>query len=52
MLHYNTGSKVYYEGKHGMYDCLDGLVGDIDEINKIDAQIESFKSKFGILLAV
>jgi len=47
MLHYNTESKVYYEVKHGMYDCLDRLVGNIDEINKIYAQIESFKSKSG-----
>jgi len=30
---------------YGMYDRLDRLVGDIDEINKIDVQIESFKKK-------
>jgi len=27
--------KVDYEVKHEMYDCLDRLVGDIDEITKI-----------------
>jgi len=34
-----------------MYDCLDRLMGDIDEIRKNDAQIKSFKSKsrfFGV----
>jgi len=33
--------------KRGMYDCLERLVGDIDEVSKIDVQIQSFKSKFG-----
>jgi len=37
-----------YEVKHEMYDCLDRLVEDINEITKIDAQIENFKSKFGL----
>jgi len=41
MLHYD------YEVKREMYDCLDRLVGDIDEISKIGVQIESFKSKSG-----
>ncbi|WVY89485.1 hypothetical protein V8G54_034999 [Vigna mungo] len=47
MLHYNTKFKIDYEVRRGMHDCLDRLVGDIYEISKIDAQIESFKSKFG-----
>jgi len=29
-----------------MYDCLKRMGGDINEISKIDAQIESFKSKY------
>ena len=44
MLHYDTEFKTDYELKHGMYDCLDRLVGDIDEISKVDAQTEGFKS--------
>jgi len=47
MLHYDIGFKVDHEVKRGMYDCLDRLVGDIDEINKIDAQITSFKGENG-----
>ena len=30
---------------YGMYDRLDRLVRNIDEIKKIDVQIESFKKK-------
>jgi len=47
MLHYGPEYKVDYEVKRGMYDCLERLVGDIDEMSKIDEQIESFKSKSG-----
>lgn len=43
----DTKFKVDYEVQRGMHDYLDRLVGDIYEISKIDAQIESFKSKFG-----
>jgi len=39
MLHYDVDFKVDYEVKHGMYDCLDRLVGDIDKITKIDAKL-------------
>jgi len=46
MLHYDPKFKAHYEVKHGMYDCLDRLVGDIDEISKVDTQIESFKKDF------
>lgn len=45
MLHYDAKFKADYDVKRGMYDCLDRLVGDIDQITKIDSQIESFKSK-------
>lgn len=37
MLPYNPEFKVHNEIKHRMYDCLDRLVGDIDEISNIDA---------------
>jgi len=47
MLHYDAEFKVDYEVKRGMYDCLERLVRDIDEIGKINSQIESFKSKSG-----
>ena len=52
MLHYDDAFKVDYEVKCGMYDCLDRLVGDIDEISKIGAQIESFKSKSGFFSSI
>jgi len=45
MLHYHPDFKVDYEVKRGMYDCLERLMGDIDEISKIDVQFEIFKSK-------
>jgi len=48
MLHYDPEYKVDYEVQRGMYDCLERLVGDIDDMSKIDEQIESFKSKSGI----
>jgi len=47
ILHYDAEYKADYELKHGMYDCLGRLVWDIYEISKIDAHIESFKSKYG-----
>ena len=46
MLHYHPEFKVDYEVKPRMYDCLERLARHIDEMSKIDAQIESFKSKF------
>jgi len=45
MLHYHPEFIADYEVKRGMYDCLERLVGDIDEMSKIDVQTESFKSK-------
>jgi len=33
-----------------MYDCLERMGGDIDEITNIDAQIESFKRKYGFFV--
>ena len=47
MLHYDPEFKVDFEVERGMYDYLERLVGDIDEMSKIDEQIESFKSKSG-----
>jgi len=47
MLHYDVVFKVDYGVQRRMYDTLDKLVGDIDEISKIHTQIESFKSKSG-----
>ena len=38
-------SLKFYEVKCGMYDSLKRFVGDIDEMSKIDVQIESFKIK-------
>lgn len=49
MMHYNP---KFYQVKCGMYNCLDRLGGDIDEISKVDAQIESFKSKSRFFLVV
>lgn len=37
MLPYDAEFKVDYKVKREMYDCLDKLMGDIDEIKKIDA---------------
>jgi len=54
MLHYDPEYKVDFKVKRGMYDWLERLVGDIDEMSKINGQIESFKSKsgfFGSLIA-
>jgi len=49
ILHYHPDFKADYEVKRGMYECLERMGGDIDEITKIDAQIEGFKSKSGFL---
>jgi len=48
ILHYHPEFEVGYKVKRGMYDCLERLVGDIDEMSKIDLQMESFKSKSGL----
>lgn len=48
-MHYHPDFKADYEVKRGMYECLERMGGDIDEITKIDAQIEGFKSKSGFL---
>jgi len=36
MLPYDAKFKVDYEVKREMYDCLDRLVGDTNDITKID----------------
>jgi len=50
MSHCDADFKANYEVKHGIYNYLDRLVGDIDEISKIDAQIESFKRSLNFLI--
>jgi len=47
MFHYHPKFKANYKVKWGMYDYLERMGGDIDEISKNDAQIESFKRKSG-----
>ncbi|PNX84021.1 HAT family dimerization domain containing protein, partial [Trifolium pratense] len=44
-LHYSADFKAHYEVKHGLYDCLQKMIGDVKEITLIDAQLESFKKK-------
>ena len=44
-LHYGPGFKIDYEVKKGLYDCMERIVGDKEEITKIDAQLEDFKSR-------
>lgn len=54
-FHYSPSFKADYEVKRGLYDCLERMTGgDIDEISKIDAQLEDFKNKkkfFGSIVA-
>ena len=50
IFHYHPEFKGEYEVKRGMYDCLERMGGDIDEITNIDAQIESFKRKYGFFV--
>jgi len=50
MLYYDPEFKVDYEMKRRLYGSLDRLVGDINEFNKTDAEIESFKSKSKFLM--
>lgn len=45
MLHYGPTFKVDYEVKRGLYSCLERILGDMAEVNKIDGQLEDFKSK-------
>ncbi|KAK4253734.1 hypothetical protein QN277_010373 [Acacia crassicarpa] len=42
-LHYKSSFKVDIKVKRGLYDCMDRMVGDIEEMNKIDTQLEDFK---------
>jgi len=45
MLYYNPKFKAHYEVKREIYDCLDRLVRNIDEMNKIYTRIDNFKRK-------
>lgn len=48
ILHYKPNFKVDNEVKQGMYACLERMIGgDMDMVNKIDGQLEDFKSKKG-----
>ncbi|XP_058754431.1 uncharacterized protein LOC131627609 [Vicia villosa] len=48
MLHYKPNFKADNEVKQGMYACLERMMGeDMDMVNKIDGQLEDFKSKKG-----
>lgn len=44
-LHYSSNFKDDYEVKRGLYDCKESMIGDVEEISKIDAQLEDFKRK-------
>lgn len=44
-LHYGVDFKADFEVKRGLYDCLERMVGDVQEISKIDSQLEDFKRK-------
>lgn len=43
-LHYNSKFEGDYEVKGEIYDCLDQLMTNINEMDKIYIQIDSFKS--------
>ncbi|KAI5437809.1 hypothetical protein KIW84_023793 [Lathyrus oleraceus] len=48
LLYYNPNFIVDNEVKQGMYACLERMMGgDMDMVNKIDGQLEDFKSKKG-----
>ncbi|XP_027340931.1 uncharacterized protein LOC113854230 [Abrus precatorius] len=47
ILHYSSNFKVDVEVKHGLYECLERLGGDLHLVNKIDGQLEDFKSRSG-----
>ncbi|KAK2431194.1 hypothetical protein QL285_029453 [Trifolium repens] len=44
-LHYGADFKADFEVKRGLYDCLERMIGDVQEISKIDAQLEAFKTR-------
>ncbi|XP_058774188.1 uncharacterized protein LOC131648449 [Vicia villosa] len=45
ILHYSSSFKADYEVKRGLYDCMERMIGDVEEISKIDTQLEDFKGK-------
>lgn len=54
-LHYSPNFKADFEVKCGLYDCLQRMVGNIEEISKIDDELEDFKSQakfFGSPIAI
>ncbi|KAK7259192.1 hypothetical protein RIF29_24792 [Crotalaria pallida] len=44
-LHYAPRFKVDFEVKRGLYDYLERMVGNMEEVTKIDEQLEDFKNK-------
>ncbi|XP_061365791.1 uncharacterized protein LOC133309070 [Gastrolobium bilobum] len=44
-LHYSPGFKANFEVQRGFYDCLQRIVGSLEETTKIDTQLENFKSQ-------
>ena len=49
-LRYNSGFRIDYEVKRGLCDCMERIVGDTEEITKIDAQLEDFKNRAKFLV--
>ncbi|KAF1874144.1 hypothetical protein Lal_00041589 [Lupinus albus] len=45
-LHYDPNFKADIEVKRRLYDCLTRMVGNMEEIGKIDDQHEDFKNKY------
>ena len=42
-FHYSPNFKADFEVKRGIYDCLQRMVESMEEVKKIDAQLEDFK---------
>ena len=46
-FHYSSDFKADREVKRGMYECMERMVPDDEEFNKIDKQLEDFKHARG-----